>query len=115
MKEELKVNDAKSVERAKKRILDDAVYHKLELFFKNFGDLTRLRIISLLLETELCVQDIAYALDMSQSAISHQIRILKSSGIVKGNRDGKLIYYSLDDDHVRKVLAYGIDHISHLS
>lgn len=114
MKEELKINKPEDVERAKKAMLKDEAYAKLELFFKNFGDLTRLRIMTLLLETELCVQDIASALDMTQSAISHQIRILKSSGVVKGTRDGKLIYYSLDDDHVKKVLAFGIDHISHL-
>lgn len=94
-------------------ILHPDIYDRLERFYKSFGDPTRLKIMSLLLKTELCVRDIAKSLDMSQSAISHQIRTLKSANIVKGRRDGKMIYYSLDDDHVEKIFAYGIEHIAH--
>ena len=79
--------------------------------FKVFGDTTRLRIMQTLFDTELCVQEIADALDMTQSAISHQLKVLKNSHLVKSRRDGKQIKYALDDDHVRTIIAMGMDHI----
>ncbi len=80
-------------------------------FFKVFGDVTRLKIMNALLISELCVQDIADSLGMSQSAISHQLRTLKQLDLVKTRRDGKTIYYSLADTHISTILNTGIDHI----
>ena len=79
--------------------------------FKAFGDTTRVRILSLLLHQELCVGDIADALEMSQSAISHQLRILKQMHPIKFRREGKNAVYSLADDHVRTILEMGLEHV----
>lgn len=81
--------------------------------FKVFGDATRVKILHLLTISELCVCDISVALDMTQSAISHQLRVLKQAGLVKNRKDGKVVYYSLDDDHVLMILTQGIDHVVH--
>lgn len=89
---------------------EDQMYDLAELF-KVFGDSTRIRILYVLFESDVCVADIAEALNMTQSAISHQLRILKQNRLVKARRDGKQIYYSLDDDHVRSVIAQGMEHI----
>jgi ArsR family transcriptional regulator len=90
---------------------------KEELFdlaelFRVFGDTTRVRIICALFISELCVCDIAALLSMTQSAISHQLRILKQSRLVKYRREGKAVFYSLDDDHIKNIFAQGMDHIS---
>ena len=82
-------------------------------FFKVFGDPTRIKLLSLLLEKELCVGEIASNLNMTQSAVSHQLRVLRQSNLVKTRKDGKTVYYSLDDDHVRTVLRQGMDHVIH--
>ena len=79
--------------------------------FKTFGDKTRVRILWLLLNNEQCVNDIAQALDISQSAISHQLRILKQMHLIKVRREGKNALYSLADDHVRTILQMGLEHI----
>ena len=79
--------------------------------FKTFGDPTRIRILSVLSYGEVCVNDLADTLSMTASAISHQLRLLKQARLIKSRRDGKLIYYSLDDDHVRSMFAQGLDHI----
>ena len=89
---------------------DDTLYQLADLF-KVFGDPTRIRILSALSKQELCVQDIADALSMTQSAISHQLRILKQSALVKFRREGKTIYYSLADDHVATIMAQGLEHV----
>ena len=89
---------------------DDTLYQLADLF-KVFGDPTRIRILSVLSNQELCVQDIADALSMTQSAISHQLRILKQSALVKFRREGKTIYYSLADDHVATIMAQGLEHV----
>ena len=89
---------------------DEAVYGLAELF-KIFGDPTRIRILYAMLDTERCVNDIAGILQMSQSSVSHQLRILKTSKLVKSRREGKSIFYSLDDEHVRAILNMGIEHI----
>ena len=81
--------------------------------FKVFGDATRIKILHLLITSELCVQAISSALDMTQSAISHQLRVLKQAGLVKNRKEGKVVYYSLDDDHVLTILTQGIDHVIH--
>lgn len=80
-------------------------------FFSIFGDVTRLKILSLLARADLCVQDIADDLGMNQSAISHQLRLLKQARLVRYRRSGRLIFYSLDDDHVKQVFSQGLDHI----
>lgn len=89
---------------------DDTLYQLADLF-KVFGDPTRIRILSVLSKQELCVKDIADALSMTQSAISHQLRILKQSALVKFRREGKTIYYSLADDHVATIMAQGLEHV----
>lgn len=89
---------------------DEAIYSLAELF-KIFGDPTRIRILYAMLDTERCVNDIAGLLEMSQSSVSHQLRILKTSKLVKSRREGKSIFYSLDDEHVRSILSMGMEHI----
>ncbi len=89
---------------------EDTLVRAAELF-KVFGDPTRIRILHTLIENELCVQDIADELAMTQSAISHQLRILKQAALVKFRRDGKTIYYSLADDHVATIMKQGLEHV----
>ncbi len=79
------------------------------------ADTTRLRIISLLAEGELCVCDLAAALDMTQSAVSHQLRVLRIMQLVKFRKEGRIAYYSLDDDHVLELYVLGLDHLKHTS
>ena len=80
-------------------------------FFKVFGDVTRLKILNVLLCSEMCVYDIAAVLGMSQSAISHQLRVLKQMDLVKNRREGKTIFYALADVHITTILNQGLDHI----
>lgn len=89
---------------------EEELYDVAELF-KIFGDSTRIRILFVLFEQEVCVCDLASELHMTQSAISHQLRILKSSDLVKSRREGKSVFYSLADDHVRTIIACGLEHI----
>ena len=89
---------------------EDQMYDLSELF-KVFGDSTRIRILYVLFERDVCVADIAEALNMTQSAISHQLRILKQAKLVSARRDGKSVIYSLADDHVRTIIAQGQEHI----
>lgn len=89
---------------------DEYLYDLAELF-KVFGDTTRIKILYALLESELCVGDIAQILGLSQSAVSHQLRILKDSKLIKFRRNGKIIFYSLDDDHVRNMISMGMEHV----
>ncbi|MCM1083261.1 MAG: metalloregulator ArsR/SmtB family transcription factor [Clostridium sp.] len=86
------------------------LYDLAELF-KVFGDSTRIRILFVLFEAEVCVCDLAAALNMTQSAISHQLKILKQNKLVKSRREGKSIFYSLADNHVRTIIAQGCEHI----
>ena len=80
--------------------------------FKIFGDTTRINILSALFEEEMCVCDIAYLLNMTQSAISHQLRVLKQARIVKNRKDGKVVFYSLDDEHVKRIMDQGLIHVN---
>lgn len=89
---------------------EEELYDLAELF-KVFGDSTRIRILFVLFEAEVCVCDLAEALHMTQSAISHQLRILKQSKLVKSRREGKSVFYSLADGHVRTIIAQGREHI----
>ncbi|MDL2206721.1 metalloregulator ArsR/SmtB family transcription factor [Eubacteriales bacterium OttesenSCG-928-N13] len=89
---------------------EETLYDLAELF-KIFGDSTRIKILYALLESEMCVCDIASLLGMTQSAISHQLRILKQAKLVKNRREGKTVYYSLADGHVHTVLHQGMEHV----
>lgn len=99
------------VNEVKDHMVDEDSLYDLAELFKIFGDSTRIRILFSLFEHELCVQDISCVLGVSQSAVSHQLRILKSSRLVKIRRDGKNIYYSLADDHVVTMINQGLNHI----
>lgn len=90
---------------------DETELYDLSELFKVFGDSTRIRILFVLFEAEVCVCDIAEALNMTQSAISHQLRILKQSKLVKSRREGKSVFYSLADGHVRTIISMGLEHI----
>lgn len=89
------------------------LFNKLAEFFKIIGDPTRTKILFALDQNEMCVCDIANVLGMSKSSISHQLATLRKSGIVKSRRDGKEVYYTLDDEHVQQVFEVGIEHIEH--
>lgn len=89
------------------------VLYDLSELFKVFGDSTRIRILTALTAGEMCVLHLAEHLEMGQSAVSHQLRILRSSGLVRPRRAGKTVFYSLDDDHVREILEAGLEHIMH--
>lgn len=89
---------------------EDKLYDLAELF-KVFGDSTRIRMLFVLFEAEMCVCDLAQALNMTQSAISHQLKVLKQSKLVSSRREGKQVFYSLADGHVRTIIAQGMEHI----
>ena len=98
------------------KIVDETMPEETELYdlaelFKVFGDSTRIRILFVLFEAEVCVCDLAQALNMTQSAISHQLKMLKQNKLVKSRRKGKSIFYSLADDHVRTIISMGREHI----
>lgn len=92
-------------------IPDIEVLFELADLFKVFGDSTRLRIMVTISENEMSVLNIAETLNMEQSTISHQLRVLRQNKLVRVRRDGKQIYYSLDDDHVKKIIEMGLDHV----
>ncbi len=89
---------------------ENDLYDVAELF-KIFGDSTRIRILSALAQAEMCVCDIAIVLNMTKSAVSHQLRILRQAKLVKNRRNGKEIFYSLDDDHVESIIDLALDHV----
>ncbi len=91
---------------------DEEILYDLAELFKVFGDSTRIKILYVLFESEMCVCDIAQLLNMNQSAISHQLRVLKQSKLVKYRRDGKTVFYSLADGHVRTILGQGMEHVA---
>ena len=99
------------VERVRDLLPEDEVLYDLAELFKIFGDSTRVKILYALLESELCVCDIAKLMEVSQSAVSHQLRVLKGSKLVKFRREGKTVFYSLADDHVIRILSQGMEHI----
>ena len=93
------------------RLPDEKQLADLAELFKIFGDQTRIRIMSALFEAELCVCDIAWLLCMTQSAISHQLRLLKQANLVRNRKAGKVVYYALDDEHVKQIIDQGLAHI----
>lgn len=94
------------------KLPEDEVIYDLAELFKMFGDPTRARILKCLQIRDLCVGDIASILEMTISAISHQLRVLRAAKLVKGTKDGKEVVYSLDDEHVAKILEYGLTHVN---
>lgn len=105
--------DKEAVLRAKKNQLTDDEVTQLAETFRALGDPTRIRIIQALRQEELCVCDLCQVLEMSQSAISHQLRVLRNLRLVKFRKSGKNVYYSLDDDHIVLLFDQGLDHIRH--
>jgi DNA-binding transcriptional ArsR family regulator len=104
--------DAASVAAARKRMVTDAPARDLASLFRALSDPTRVRILSALADAEVCVTDLAAALEMGQSAVSHQLSYLREVRLVNVRREGKHAFYRLDDDHVRGLFAQGLDHIT---
>lgn len=103
--------DEATLQKVDEKMPPEEELQDLADFFKVFGDATRLKILYVLLCSEMCVYDIAAVLGMSQSAISHQLRVLKQMDLVKNRREGKTIFYALADDHITTILSQGLDHI----
>lgn len=100
------------IRMVKDRMPEEEKLYDLAELFKVFGDSTRIKILWALAESDMCVCDIAALLNMTQSAISHQLRILKQARLVKFRKDGKIVYYSLDDSHVKQIFEQGLVHIN---
>ncbi len=108
---EKKIMTDEMMKKIDEQLPPDEELRELAEFFKVFGDATRLKILNVLLCSELCVQDISKAVGMSESAVSHQLRVLKQMDLVKNRREGKTIYYSPADGHIITILNMGIEHI----
>ena len=100
------------INKVKSSIPEDEILYDLADLFKIFGDSTRIKILCGLFQAEMCVCDIAALLGMTQSAISHQLRVLKQARLVKYRKEGKIVYYSLEDEHVKRIFDQGLIHIS---
>ena len=100
------------LEKVKKSLPHDEVLYDLAELFKAFGDSTRIKILYALCEEEMCVCDLAALLGVTQSAVSHQLRLLKTLRLVKFRREGKVVYYSLDDGHIKHIFREGLEHIT---
>ena len=100
----------KVIEQVQEEMPEEEILYDLAELFKVFGDSTRIKILYVLFQSEMCVCDIAQLLDMNQSAISHQLRVLKQAKLIKSRREGKSVFYSLDDSHVRMILSMGMEH-----
>ena len=100
------------VEDTRKNMASDEEMFDIAEFFKVFADSTRIKILSALFENELCVCDIAACLNMTKSAVSHQLRILRQADLVRNRKEGKIVYYRLSDDHVRKIFEMAKEHLS---
>ncbi len=103
---------AETVERVNKEMPPPETLYRLSELYKVFGDETRIRILYLLFQSEMCVCDIAALLDMTVSAISHQLKTLKQASLIKFRKDGRTVFYSLADDHVRTIINNGMEHIN---
>ena len=99
------------VEQVRAALAGDEVLYDLAELFKVFGDSTRIKLLCVLMEGEMCVCDLAQMLSLSQSAVSHQLRVLKSAELVKYRREGKTVFYSLADDHVKTIISNGMEHV----
>ncbi|RGU90874.1 transcriptional regulator [Clostridium sp. AF15-17LB] len=100
------------IDRVSRQMPPQERMKELADFYKVFADATRIRILCVLLESEMCVCDLAEVLEMTQSAISHQLRVLKQAKLVKNRRDGKTVYYSLADGHIQTIISQGMEHIT---
>lgn len=100
------------VDKVKEEMPDIEKLYDLAEFFKVFGDCTRIRILQLLFQSEMCVCDIATLLGLGQSAVSHQLRLLKQMRLVKFRKEGKTVFYSLADDHIKTIMDQGMEHIN---
>src|SRR3989304_6267384 len=105
--------DRDKVEKLSKKRLEDSLTPHLAETFKALGDSTRIKILYVLSKTELCVCDLSTLLNISSSAISHQLRFLRSLRLVKPRKNGRIVYYSLDDEHIVKLFKEGLDHVRH--
>lgn len=105
------IHELNSIEEIRKNMPNEESFFSLAEFFKMFGDSTRIKIICVLFNGEMCVSGIVELLEMSQSSVSHQLRVLKSNRLVKSRREGKQIFYSLDDMHVQSIFEMGFEHI----
>lgn len=110
---EVSATDQVTLEEIRESMYEEEVINRLSQTFKALADPTRLKIIYVLLKSPLCVCDIANLLDMTQSAISHHLRLLRNLRLVKFKKEGKMVIYSLDDDHVLELFKQGIDHVKH--
>lgn len=108
---EVKAIHQEVVDKVQTDLPDDEVLYDLAELFKVFGDSTRIKILYSLFQAEMCVCDIGIILGISQSAVSHQLRVLKQARLVKYRREGKVVYYSLDDDHIKRIFNEGLNHI----
>ena len=99
------------VEKVKSQLPPDEILYDLAELFKVFGDTTRIRILYALFESELCVNDMAQLLGLSQTAVSHQLRVLKNNKLVRFRKEGKIVFYSLSDEHVRSIIEMGMEHV----
>ncbi len=99
------------IQKVKEILPKEDLLKELADFYKVFGEATRVKILCVLLESEMCVCDLAELLDMTQSAISHQLRVLKQMKLVKNRREGKTVYYSLADGHIQNIISQGMEHI----
>ena len=108
---ELEAIHQDTVEMVKEKLPQEEILYDLGDFFKILGDTTRIKILSTLYQSEMCVCDIAVTLGMTQSAISHQLRVLKQGRLVKYRKEGKVVYYSLDDEHVIHIIEQALTHI----
>jgi ArsR family transcriptional regulator len=105
--------DGDKVRQAHSQLIDGSAAIWLAELFKALADPSRVRIISALTHTELCVHDLAAALDMSQSAVSHQLRSLREMRLVRYRKEGRHVYYQLDDEHIRDLFRRGLEHVEH--
>jgi DNA-binding transcriptional ArsR family regulator len=105
--------DEDKVRQAEQVLLDGLAATHLADIFKALADPTRVRIISILLHTDLCVCDLAATLGMTQSAISHQLSLMRSMRLVKSRKEGRVVYYALDDEHIRDLFVRGREHVEH--
>lgn len=110
---EIEQTDEGMVQKARAQLVDERCAARLSEFFQALGDATRVRIISALLAGELCVCDLASTLDMSPSAVSHQLRVLRQLHLVHARKAGQMVYYTLDDAHVSALFQEGMDHVGH--
>ncbi|MDE5603348.1 MAG: metalloregulator ArsR/SmtB family transcription factor [Helicobacter sp.] len=107
-------NRQKVLQRIVNTLPQEELLYELAELFKIFGDSSRIRILSLLQREKLCVNEISSVLNLSQSAVSHQLRILRQARLVRYQKQGKEVFYELDDDHIQKIFEYGLEHIGEM-